>query len=102
MVRDIHPAEVALKDGTVLTGVRVFVTTERCVVWTEDKTVGKVRKALEFVVFESDATPSRSTMGAGERFEVIGLTDGIIINKGRGCGCGSPLKALTPPVNWTR
>ena len=99
MLRDVHPAEVLLKDGTLITGARVFLTNERCIVWALDQKRSIVNR-VEFEITETDATASRSTMQEGERFEVFGLTQGLTINKGQGCGCGSPLKALAPPINW--
>ena len=102
MVRDIHPAEVVTKKGAVLTGARVFLTNKRCAVWVADRESGRLSKPIEFEVVESDAVPSRNTLGEGERIEVVGLVEGLIINKGKGCGCGSKLKALNPPINWTR
>ena len=104
MVRDIFPAEVVvhgLGDETrMLTGVRVFVTTERCTIW-------RLNEAKEFVTMEftgtsTDAKPSRSTLQEGERINIERDDISITVNKGRGCGCGSKLKALSPPINWTR
>lgn len=105
MVRDVFPAEVMLtRDGesTVLTGVRVFVTTDRVTIWALDDKK-EIVQLHSITGTTTEATPSRSTMQEGERFAVA-VPNGqhLLINKGRGCGCGSKLKALAPPINWTR
>jgi hypothetical protein len=104
MVRDVFPAEVVVHglsdEARMLTGVRVFVTTERCTIWRLDE--AKEFVTMEFTDTTTDAKPSRNTLQEGERLSVTREDITITINKGRGCGCGSKLKALAPPINWTR
>lgn len=100
MVRDIHPAEVVLSDGRVLTGARVFITTERFIVWTQDAR-RNITKTVELPLTTTTADRSRATMQDGQRFEVSGESYTAIVNKGNGCGCHSPLKGLGSPVGWS-
>lgn len=97
--RDVHPAEISL-DGEVWTGVRVFVTTRRLVA-LHALSDGSIHVALDLPLEQPCSVP-------GNRGTLIGclearLADGRTawINPGRGCGCGSPLKALGPLVPWT-
>jgi hypothetical protein len=102
MVRDVFPAEVVFTDGTVLTGVRVFVTTERCMIWALDDKKELVNVHALYNT-TTDAKPSRNTLQEGERVAIdVDNLQRLVVNKGRGCGCGSKLKALSPPINWTR
>lgn len=99
--RDIHPAEVSLPDGGLLTGVRCFVTTHRLIAYhaTPDR---KIEVVLDVPVEHPCTVPAdHSSLGNG-RLEVR-LADGSTawVNSGQGCGCGSPLKAMGAPVSWT-
>lgn len=100
LVRDVHPAEVSLPDGRVLTGLRVFVTNRRLFAYhaTPDR---RIERALLLDLAQPCSVPaSRNTLqGALE----VRLADGTTawVNRGRGCGCSSPLKALASPMSWT-
>lgn len=100
LVRDVHPAEVSLPDGRVLTGVRTFITTQRLLVYqaTADR---QIERAEDLDLAQPCSVPANrgSLQGALE----VRLADGSTawVNRGRGCGCGSPLKALGAPVSWT-
>ncbi len=101
MRRDVHPAEVALPDGRVLTGLRVFVTARRLLGY-QAMHGGNIVNVLCLELAQPCSVPAdRSTLMAG-RLECR-LADGATawVNRGRGCGCHSPLKALAPPVGWT-
>jgi hypothetical protein len=100
--RDVHPAEIAMPDGTVLAGCRVFVTTHRLIAWQVVER--KPTRVLDVELAEPGSVPgSRATLPANGRLECRLIDSGTTwVNKGRGCGCGSPLKALGPPVPWTR
>jgi hypothetical protein len=100
--RDVHPAEVSLPDGQIITGVRVFVTSHRLVAFKVSES-REIVKVLDLELEQPCTVPAdRGTLGAG-RLEVR-LADGHTawVNRGQGCGCGSPLKALGPPVPWVR
>jgi hypothetical protein len=100
MVRDVFPAEVLLADGSLMTKVRVFITSHRLIVWRTDG-AGRKGIALETKLAEPfSIPPSRSQLGNRERIEVPTLRQGIIVNRGKGCGCNAPLKALGTPVAW--
>lgn len=101
MVRDVFPAEVSMSDGSVLTRVRVFVTSKRLIAWREiDKR--ELVKVLDEPIVSHDGTPDRSSPGEGMRITIDLGTRTAIVNKGAGCGCGSALKALSTPIPWVR
>ena len=100
MVRDVFPAEVLLADVSLMTKVRVFITSHRIIVWRTDPSRRR-GIALEAKLAEPFSIPAnRSNLKLSERIEVPTMLQGIIVNRGRGCGCESPLKALGPPVAW--
>lgn len=97
LVRDVHPAEILIGEQ-LLTGVRVFVTSRRLIAY-------QARQGVIDKVLDSELEQPCSV--ARERGTLVGrvearLADGTValINRGHGCGCGSPLKALAPPVGW--
>jgi hypothetical protein len=95
LVRDIFPAEVVEPGGQVFTGARVFVTTERFIVWRMVK--GVRTKTIDLNLTE----PIEKSTDILERpLEIMTLTRGFLVNQGRGCGCHSPLRALGPPAAW--
>lgn len=96
--RDVHPAEVACPDGSVLRG-RVFATSHRLIVWREvDREVAKV---LDVDLSEPFSVPADRGSLRGS-LECVTDDGTYWVNRGRGCGCGqTTLKALGPPVSWT-
>lgn len=99
LCRDVHPAEVSLPDGKVLTGVRVFATSHRLLAYQADDR--EIRCVLDVALEQSGSVePSgNSLIGALE----IRTADGTVwVNRGQGCGCGSPLKNLAAPVPRSR
>lgn len=100
--RDVYPAEVLLPDGSILVGVHVFVTSHRLLAYSEAS--GR-RVGLEYGadLAEVGSVPAdMSTMRAGQLECKLGVGGTAWVNLGRGCGCGSPLKAMKPPVGWVR
>lgn len=100
LCRDIHPAEVACPDGRVISG-RAFATTHRLIVWREPER-SLVEVALNVELLHEGFVPAsrNSLQGALECPTAEGT---YWVNRGRGCGCGqTALKALGPPVPWTR
>jgi hypothetical protein len=105
--RDVHPAEVLMPSGALIREARVFVTTERVLVYRNQ---GGIKLVQELYLAEPGCiTAARGSLNGG-RLEMtcrFDLSDGeqllpVYVNQGAGCGCGSPLKALAPPVGWTR
>lgn len=93
--RDVHPAEVLCPDGSVLRKCRVFVTSRRLIAY---QTVGE---PLVDVEIEPDSVPlDRQTLHGS--LECCTDHGTYWVNRGQGCGCGSPLKAMGPPAPWTR
>jgi hypothetical protein len=112
MRRDVHPAEVVLPDGRVLLGLRVFVTSHRLLAYAHNPQTG-IGQALDLELVEPFSVPAdRGSLPANGRLEcrvyLDGAKDGLErgvgtawVNRGAGCGCGSPLKGLAAPVGWT-
>jgi hypothetical protein len=101
LVRDIKGAEILASDGTLMTKVRVFITSHRMIVWRTDanKVPGIV---LEVKLAEPNSVcAQQAKLGYNERIEVATLTKGYIINQGK-CLCGSVLLALPTPAPWKR
>lgn len=99
--RDVHPAEVLLPDGTLLSSVRVFVTSRRLVAFKAGNE-GEISRVLDLALEQPCSVPaSRATLGQGALEAKLADGGTAWINRGHGCGCGSPLKALAPPVGWT-
>lgn len=98
--RDVHPAELLMPDGSVETGLRVFVTSHRLLAYraTADR---RIELAVDLVLEEPfSVEANRSTlMGA---LQCVTASGQVTVNRGRGCGCGSPLKGLGSPVPWIR
>jgi hypothetical protein len=96
--RDVFPSEVAMPDGTVIRDARVFVTNSRLLAYQVN--AGRIVRVLD-VELEQPVTVPRDRGTLRGCLEAR-LADGSTawINQGRGCGCGSPLKALASPVGW--
>jgi hypothetical protein len=90
LLDEFHPCEVVLGSGKVYTGCKVFITTERVEVWqaTPDRQM-----------YRSYSMPghreSLAKIREGAPVKVSGEQGELLINKGRGCGCSSPLTALS-------
>ncbi len=97
--RDIHPAEISI-DGTAYTALRVFVTDRRLLAFGTDAR-NQIVQLLDLQLEQPCSVPASrgSLVGCLEARLADGRT--AWINRGHGCGCGSPLKALGPPAPWT-
>jgi hypothetical protein len=96
MRRDVFPAEVSMPDGTFHRGVRVFITSERLIAVGE----GFERVVDERLTDPSMIQPSRETLPLSGRLECH-LAGGVAwVNRGGGCSCHDPRKALATPVPW--
>jgi hypothetical protein len=101
LIRDVHPAELLMPDGVVLKSVRVFVTTTRLLAFRSSEH-GEIYLAFEEGVQIPGTVPAdRGTLGQAALECRLASGETAWINRGQGCGCGSPLKALAPPVSWT-
>lgn len=101
LVRDIHPAEVLLADGSFHLRCRVFVTTHRMVVWSVTTISRSPFVVAEYRLSEpGSVVESRATMMRDDRLEVITPEGTSFVNKGSGCDCESVLKALWAPAKW--
>jgi hypothetical protein len=98
--RDVHPAEIVIGDTQLWRDVRCFVTSQRLLAYRAGPH-GQIEQCLNVALALPCSVPAnRGTLVAG-RLEVL-LADGATawVNRGAGCGCGSPLKALASPVPW--
>lgn len=99
LVRDVFPGEILMPDGSIHTHVRVFVTTGRLLAYKVDEE-RRILPVLNEPVQQPVTVPvSRgSLVGQLE----VRLKDGSTawVNRGHGCGCGSPLKAFAAPFDW--
>lgn len=97
LLRDCFPCEVLL-DGRVVKDCRVFVTSERLLVWHE------VAHRPVVLLNEPRASTTQVERDRGTLRDslAVQVADGriVFVNQGRGCGCHSVLKALGPPVPW--
>ena len=101
LARDVFPAEVLMPDGTLLQGVRVFVSSHRMLVFSANRErVIDLAAAVDLSESHSIA-PDRGTLPNAARLEIRTSEGTAWVNRGRGCGCGSPLKALASPISWT-
>lgn len=99
LLRDSHPADVVCGDKVLATGARVFVTTHRVMVYVADESPGGgVRLAYEMGVEEPLPIAKRSQGRGAIELNAHGHT--MWINRGKGCGCRSPLKVMVPPFGW--
>lgn len=101
LARDVHPAEILLGDQ-LLAGVRAFVTTRRLLAYGVSAG-GRVEQVLDVELAVPGSVPANRGTLTGGRLEIV-LADGRVawVNRGGGCGCGSPLKTLVAPVPWTQ
>lgn len=99
--QEVYPAEIALPDGTMLTSVYAFVTSHRLLAYGEtgDRQIGLIYGA-DLAVPGSVPKHVGTLRGSLQCDIAVGGT--AWINLGRGCGCGSPLKAMRAPVPRVR
>lgn len=95
--RDLFPAEVTL-DGVLLASqARVFITGTEVLVYEakEDRSIVQVAR------LDIDQAPmvARGVSFFGS-VQLVTPVGPLSLNRARGCGCHSPLKAMDPPVAW--
>lgn len=99
IVRRYYPAEVTLTDqasAQVITGALVIVTQERVYVWTAADSVRSLRLSAAYER-PDDAPPLPREYELKHRPALLDTDFGpVTVNKGRGCGCGNPLKSWRP------
>lgn len=113
LVRDHHPVEVYAPDvrPAPIGGCRVFITEirddpvdrlpsgGRLIVWARDPDSGQPVKLLEEQVTRGLPDRNRGTLLGQLSMDTAGQGT-VYITRGTGCGCHSPLKALSAPVDW--
>lgn len=87
-----------MPDGSVLTACRVFVTTNRLLAY--QMVDGAISRTVDMQIVPESVPADRGSLFGS--LECAGPDGTAWVNRGRGCGCGSPLKALGPPIAWTR
>ena len=100
LVRDVFPGEVLTPDGHVIAQCRVFVTSHRLLAFKANA-AKQIELVTELILSEPKSVQANRGSLQG-RLEIVTPEGTAWVNRGRGCGCGSPLKALGSPVPWTR
>lgn len=90
-----------MPDGSLIRQCRVFCTSHRMLAFatTADRMIEVV---AELVLAEPYSVPADRSTFMGGRLEIRTADGTAWVNRGRGCGCRDPLKALSQPVPWTR
>jgi hypothetical protein len=97
LVRDCWPVEVFAPElDPVPFLARVFVSEHHLWVWRE----GPTRTPLLVVDIEHAETIQRDRGSLFGQLRFATLAGPVHVTKTTGCGCSSPLKALSPPVAW--
>jgi hypothetical protein len=94
VTHDVFPAEVVLPGDRVLKEARAVVTRERLYVLVRAGSRG-VDVVLEAPYDPLDSTLPR-VVTRGQGLTVATSEGAVLVNKGRGCGCGNPLKSHRP------
>jgi hypothetical protein len=81
----------------VLQECRVFVTTLRVIAYQGREFIARVLD----VPLERPVEASRGTLPLNGSLELHTAEGRLLLNREQGCGCHSPLKALSAPVPWT-
>jgi hypothetical protein len=90
--RDCFPVDVTLGDRVVARQARVFVTSRRVLIYA-----GNMQKVYEAEISNAPERNRGSLVGPLD----LNVAEGVLwLNRSGGCGCHSPLKALSPPVSW--
>jgi hypothetical protein len=95
--QDLFPVEVVVNGDLIAKQARVFITSEAAHVYVAqaDRSVTPLGSFL----LDEDPVLYRATSFIGSR---TFHTDAgpMIVTRGKGCGCHSPLKTMTSPVAW--
>jgi hypothetical protein len=97
LARDCFPVETYAVHiaAAPIHPTRVFVTSERIQVWSE---VDRQPVLLTEAKITEPVERDRGTLQGQIKVETeLGP---IFVTKGRGCGCGSSLRALSRPCDW--
>jgi hypothetical protein len=95
LARDVFPAEVVLPDGQVITDARVWITNRRLIAIRH--TGGDQFPSHTFDLVAQVQPDRGSLMGALAVHTEAGVA---YVNRGRGCGCQSPLQNFSAPAGW--
>jgi hypothetical protein len=89
----VFPAEVALPDGGVLRDVRVFATSHRLI--AAGVRDGEIVNVLDVELSDPGSIPTNhSSLTGSGRLEARTADGTYWVNRGRGCGCSGPTRAL--------
>ena len=99
LLRDYHPVELVHAGDVLAVGARVFVTDAAVLVYQADEQRNVVHTHTLPIDRDALIAAHRGTLQGSLE---VPLVDGstLWINRARGCGCGSPLKAMERPASW--
>lgn len=92
---DVHPATVQLPDGQTIDRARAVLTTSTVRVW---EAVGR-DAVLVLDVAQVNARIDARHPAPGVPVLIPTAAGEVTVTRLRGCGCGSPLKALRPSAD---
>lgn len=92
VVADRHPATVVDPEGTVIDGARVVLTRDEVFVFV-------VRESGVVELAREPWSATDSVLGRSA-WRVAGRSGVWAVERGSGCGCGSPLKRFVPWTPW--
>lgn len=97
--RDVHPAELTLPSGQLERACRVFVTSSRIDAYRFVD--GQIVQVFTAPLTGEPPSAVRGSLSRRSGPLVLDTPDGeVLVNRGHGCGCHSPLKALSQPAPW--
>lgn len=92
VIADRFPAVVCDPDGRIHDRARVVLTRDEMFVWVENG--GGVHELVR-QRYQLDG----STVGRGD-WSILAVGGPWLVQRGHGCGCGSPLKRFVPWTPW--
>lgn len=89
-----------MPDGSLIRAARVFVTNRRVIVHTAKPT--RAISTTELAITDASViVPGKGTLGPSESIELCTSDGTAWLTKDAGCGCGSVLRALSPPMGYS-
>lgn len=99
LLRDHHPVDLTMQGEVIARAARIFVTTDRVLVWQMDEQRNPVLTHQLGLAQDHGIQPNRGSLTGPLE---LTLDNGLVVyaNRALGCGCGSSLKVLDRPVDF--